>query len=90
MIDNEIIHNITFQLKINKYNFVEINIQFQNFRCFDNIVLKIYKFHSLNVDVIDQQNVKIHSQQKFLTIDMIDLDMILKISFLQNVNFIID
>ena len=62
IIDNEIIHNSIFQLKIKKHNFVEIEIQFQKFRCLDDTVLKIYKFHSLNVDVIDQQNVKTRLQ----------------------------
>ena len=50
MIDNKITHN-----------FVEIDTQFQNFRYFDEIVLKIYKFHSLNVNVINQQNAKTRS-----------------------------
>ena len=58
MIDNKIIHNFIFQFKIKKHNFVEINIHFQNFRCLDDIVLKIYKFHRLNIDVIDEQNAK--------------------------------
>ena len=53
MIDNKIINNFIFQFKIKKHNFVEINIQFQDFRCFDKTVLKIYKFHNLNVDVIN-------------------------------------
>ena len=54
MINNEIIYNFIFQPKIKIYNFVEIDIQFQNFRCFDNTALKSYKFHGLNIDVIDQ------------------------------------
>ena len=90
MIDNEITHNFISQLKIKKHNFVEIDTQSQDFRCFDDIVLKTYKFHSLNVDVIDQKNAETRSQQKFLRIDMIDVDMILKMSFLQSVNSIID
>ena len=89
-IDNEIIHNFIFQLKIKKNNFVEIDIQSQKFRCFDDISLKIHKFHNLNVDVINQQNAKTRSQQMFLKIDIIDVNMILKMSFLQSVNFIID
>ena len=90
MIDNEIIHNFIVQLKIKKHNFVEIDIQSQNFWCFNDILLKIYKFHNLNVNVIDQQNVKTRSQQKLLKLDMIDVNMNLKMSFLQSVNFIID
>ena len=90
MINNEFIHNFIFQFKIKEHNFVEIDIQFQDFRCLDDIALKIYKFHSLNVDVIDQQNAKTRLQQKFLKIDMIDVNMILKMSFLQSVNSIID
>ena len=90
IIDNEIIHNFIFQLKIKKHNFVEIDIQFKDFRCLDDIVVKVDKFYNLNVDVIDQQNAKIRSQQKFLKIDMIDVNMISKMSFLQNVDFIID
>ena len=53
MIDNKIIYNFIFQLKIKKHNFIEIDIRFRNFQCFDNTALKIYKFHSLNVDVIN-------------------------------------
>ena len=90
MIDSKTIHNFIFQFKIKKHSFVEIDIQFQNFRCFDDTVLKVYKFHNLNIDVIDQQNVKTRSQQKILKIDMIDVNIILKMSFLQSVNFIID
>ena len=90
MIDSELIYNFIFQFKIKEHNFVEIDIQFSNFPCFDDAALKIYNFHNLNVDVIDQQNVKTRSQQKFLKTDMIDVDIILKMSFLQNVNFIID
>ena len=40
--------------------------------------------------MIDQQNAKTRLQQKFLKIDMIDVNVILTMSFLQNVNFIID
>ena len=58
MIDNEIIHNFIFQFQIKEHNFVEIDIQFQTFRCLDNIALKIDKFHNLNVDVINQQNIE--------------------------------
>ena len=90
IINDKIIHNFIFQLKIKEHNSVEIVIQFQNFRCFVNIVLKIYKFHKLNVDVINHQNVKTRLQQRFLKIDVIDVNKILKMSFLQNVNFIID
>ena len=89
MIDNKIIYNF-FQLKIKKHNIVEIDIQSQNFRCLDDTALKIYKFHNLDVDVINQRNEKSRSQQKFLKIDMIEVDMILKMSFLQSVNSIID
>ena len=32
----------------------------------------MYQFYSLNVDVINQQNVKTRLQQKFLKIDMIN------------------
>ena len=64
MIDNKIIHNFIFQFKIKKHNFVEIEIQFQNFRCFDDIALKIYKFHNLNVDVIDQKTIAKKSEEK--------------------------
>ena len=90
MIDSEIIHNFFFQLNIKKHNIVEIDIQSQNFRCLDEIALRIYKFHNFDVDVINQRNEKSRSQQKFLKIDMIEIDMILKMSFLQNVNSIID
>ena len=90
MIDNEIIHNYVFQFKIKKHNFVEDDIQFQSFWCFNDTALKIYKFHSLNVDVINQQNAETRLQQKFLKIDMIDVNMILKMSFLQSVNSIIN
>ena len=90
MIDNKIIYNFLFQFKIKEYNIVEIDIQSQNFRCFDEITLKIYKFHNFDVDVINQRNEKSRSQQKFLKIDIIEIDMILKMSFLQNVNSIID
>ena len=90
MIDNEIIHNFFFQFKIKEHNIVEIDIQSQNFRCFDETALKIYKFHNLDVDVINQRNEESRSQQKFLKIDMIEVDMILKMSFLQSVNSIID
>ena len=62
IIDKKIIYNFIFQFKIKKHNFVEIDIQFQKFRCFDDTALKIYKFHNLNVDVIDQQNAKTRSQ----------------------------
>ena len=82
MIDNEIIHNFFSQLKIKEHNIVEIDIQSQNFRCFDETALRIYKFHNLDVDVINQRNEKSRSQQKFLKIDMIEVDMILKMSFL--------
>ena len=90
IIDNEIIYNFLFQFKIKEHNIVEIDIQSQNFRCFDEIVLRIYKFHNFDVDVINQRNEKSRSQQKFLKIDIIEVDMILKMSFLQNVNSIID
>ena len=90
MIDNEIIHNFFFQLKIKEHDIVEIDIQSQNFRCCDKTALKIYKFHNLDVDVINQRNKKSRSQQKFLKIDIIEVDMILRMSFLQNVNSIID
>ena len=82
MIDNKSIRNFIFQFKIKKHKFVEIDTQIQNFRYFDNIVFKTCKFHNLNVDVINQQ--------KFLKVNIIDVNMILKMSFLQNVNFIID
>ena len=90
IIDNEIIHNFLSQFKIKEHNIVEIDIQSQNFRCFDEIALKIYKFHNFDVDVINQRNEKSRSQQKFLKIDIIEIDMILRMSFLQNVNSIID
>ena len=64
MIDNEIIHNFLFQLKIKEHNIVEIDIQSQNFRCFDEIALRIYKFHNFDVDVINQRNKESRSQQK--------------------------
>ena len=41
IIDNEIIHNFFFQLKINKHNIVEIDIQFQDSLCLDDTALKI-------------------------------------------------
>ena len=47
MIDNEIIYNFLSQLKIKKHNIVEINIQSQDSRCFDDTALRIYKFHNL-------------------------------------------
>ena len=40
--------------------------------------------------MINQQNAKTRLQQKFLKIDIIDINMILEMSFLQNINFIID
>ena len=76
---------IFFQLKIKEHNIVKIDIQSQNFRCFDDTVLRIYKSHNLDVDVINQRNEKSRSDQKFLKIDMI-----LKMSFLQSENSIID
>ena len=90
MIDSESIHNFIFQFIIKKHNFVEIDIQSQDFGCFDNTTFNIYKFHNLNVDLINRQRVETRSQQKFLKIDMIDINLILKMLFLQNVNFIID
>ena len=81
---------IFFEFKIKEHNIVEIDTQSQNFRCFDDSSLKIYKFHNLDVDVIDQRNKESRSQQKFLKIDMIEVDMILEMSFLQSVNSIID
>ena len=62
MIDNEIIYNFLFQFKIKKHNIVEIDIQSQNFRCFDETALRIYKFHNLDVDVINQRNKESRSQ----------------------------
>ena len=62
IIDNEIIHNFLFQLKIKKHNIVEIDIQSQDFECFDDTVLRIYKFHNFDVDVINQRNEKSRSQ----------------------------
>ena len=41
IIDSKIIYHFIFQFKIKKHNFVEIDIQFQNFRCLDDIALKI-------------------------------------------------
>ena len=76
--------------KIKKHNIVEIDIQSQNSRCFDDIALRIYKFYNFNVDIVNQRNKKLRSQQKFLKIEIIDVDIILEMSFLQNVNFIID
>ena len=61
MIDNKFIYKFIFQLKIKKHDFVESDIQFQKFQYFDDIVLKIYKFQNLNVDVINQQNAKTYS-----------------------------
>ena len=81
MIDSEILHDFIFQFKIKEYNFVEIDIQFQNFWCFDDVVLRIYKFHNLNVDMIDQHNAKTRSQQSFIKIDIIDVNMILDCRF---------
>ena len=52
IIDNKIIYNFVLQFKIKKHSFVEIDIQFQNLQCFDNTVLKIYKFYNLNVNVL--------------------------------------
>ena len=77
IIDNEVIHNFLFQFKIKEHNIVEVDIQSQDFRCFDEIALRIYKFHNFDVDVINQRNEKSSSQQKFLKIDMI-----LRMSFL--------
>ena len=59
MIDNKSTHSFTFQFKRKKHNFVEIDIQFLHFRCFDHIVLKIYEFYNVNVNVINQQTTKI-------------------------------
>ena len=42
-----------FQLKIKEHNIVEIDIQSQNFSCFDDTALRIYKSHNFNVDMID-------------------------------------
>ena len=89
-IDNEIIHNFLSQFKIKEHNIVEVDIQSQDFRCFDETALRIYKFHNFDVNVINQRNEKSRSQQKFLKVVMIEVDMILKMSFLQSVNSIID
>ena len=56
IIDNKIIHNFLFQFKIKKHNIVEVDIQSQDFRCFDETALRIYKFHNFDVDVINQRN----------------------------------
>ena len=90
IMNSKIIHNFIFQFKMKEHNSIKIDIQFQNFRCSNDTVLKIYKSHSLNINVIDQQNAKTRLQQKFLKIDIIDVNMILKVLFLQNINFIID
>ena len=90
IIDNEIIHKFFFQLKIKEHNIVKIDTQSQNFRCLNETVLRIYKCYNLDVDVINQRNEKSRSQQKLLKLNMIEIDMILRMSFLQNVNSIID
>ena len=46
IIDNNLIHNFIFQFKIKKHIFIEIDIHFQNFQNFKNIVLQIYKFYN--------------------------------------------
>ena len=90
MIDSKIIYNFFFQLKIKEHNIVEIDIKSQNLRFFDDTALKTHVFYNFDVDVINQRNKKSRSQQKFLKIDIIEIDMILRMSFLQNVNSIID
>lgn len=90
MIESEVIHNFSSQLKIQEHNLVEVEIQSQNLRSLDDTALRTYKSHSLNVDVIDQKDAEARFQQKFLEIDMIDIDTILEMPFLQSVNSIID
>ncbi len=87
MIDFDVIKNFVNQFKIKKLNFQnELSLK-KELKILDKTLLRTYYTHNMRFEISDFDDHNHKNKNEFIEIDMNEIEMILKLSWLQAVNF---
>ena len=80
MINNNATFNFISQLKMKKLNIINIEKISKKLKILNDISLRVYQAHIFKIKMIDETNQQRIDDETLLKIDMIEINMILKMS----------
>ena len=80
MMNNDVTFNFISQLKMKELNIINIEKILKKLKILNNILLRVYQAHIFKIKIIDETNQQRIDDETLLKIDMIEINMILKMS----------